>query len=132
MPLQFLNPEGLSQPRNYSQVVIATGSRLVFVAGQVATDAAGNLVGGDDLEMQAMQAYRNVATALAAGGATLPDVAKLTTFVVDHGPGKLTTAMAARAAVFGPHAPAATFLGVQALASPEYLIEVEALAVIDS
>jgi enamine deaminase RidA (YjgF/YER057c/UK114 family) len=69
MTLELINPEGLSSPLSYTHVVAATGSRLVFVAGQVADDADGNLVGDDDLAAQALQAFANVGRALAAVGA---------------------------------------------------------------
>jgi enamine deaminase RidA (YjgF/YER057c/UK114 family) len=85
---------------------------------------------GDDFASQARQAFENVAIALAAVGATPNDVVKLVTYVVDHGPDKLGAAREAREAVFGAHRPTAVFLGVQALAMPEYLIEVEAVAVV--
>ena len=69
MTLELINPEGLSSPLSYTHVVAAKGSRLVFVAGQVADDANGNLVGDDDLAAQAHQAFANVGRALAAVGA---------------------------------------------------------------
>jgi enamine deaminase RidA (YjgF/YER057c/UK114 family) len=129
--LSRINPEGLSEPVSYSHAVVATGSRIVFLAGQVALDANGQLVGGDDVGAQAHQVYRNIAIALEAAGARIADVAKLTTYVVGHRNGLLHQVMTARRTVFGDHAPASTFIGVEALARPEYLIEVEALAVLD-
>ena len=131
MPFELINPAGLYHPTTYSHVGVVSSGRLVFVAGQVAVDADGELVGPGDLAAQARQAYANVATALAAAGATPGDVVKLSTFVVDHGPGKLRTAMEAARSVLGDHAPTAVYLGVQALARPDYLIEVEAIAVVD-
>jgi enamine deaminase RidA (YjgF/YER057c/UK114 family) len=129
--LSKLKPEGLSEPRGYSHVVVTTGSRIVFLAGQVALDPEGNLVGGGDVGAQAEQVYRNIATALAAAGADVSDVAKLTTYVVGHRGELLHHVMEARRTIFGDHTPASTFIGVQALARPEYLIEVEAIAVLD-
>ena len=104
---------------------------MVFVSGQVGYDADGNLVGEGDVVAQAEQAYRNVATALAGVGAPLEAVAKLTTFVVGHRPELIEPVMTARAAVFGEHTPASTYLGVEALARPGLLVEVEAVAVLD-
>ncbi len=130
MSIELLNPPGLYSPPTYSHVAIGRG-RLVFVAGQVAYDANGALVGEGDLAAQARQAYENVATALRAAGARPDDVARLTTYVVDHGPGKIQQVMAGRQAVFGDHLPASTYLGVQALARPGILVEVEATAVVD-
>jgi enamine deaminase RidA (YjgF/YER057c/UK114 family) len=130
MTIQRLNPEGLHTPLTYSQVVIATGTTMVFVAGQVSLDADASLVAPDDLAGQARQAYRNLATALEAAGATPADVVKLTTYVVGHQPEYLTEIMEARRDVLGDVAPASTLVGVQALARPEYLVEIEATAVI--
>jgi enamine deaminase RidA (YjgF/YER057c/UK114 family) len=128
---ELLNPDSLHRPTAYSHVGVVTGGRFVFVAGQVALDAAGELVGAGDLGAQSRQAHENVATALTAVGAKPTDVVRLVTYVVDHGPGKLALARAGREAVFRDHVPTAAYLGVQALARPEYLIEVEALAVVD-
>jgi enamine deaminase RidA (YjgF/YER057c/UK114 family) len=111
--------------------VAATGSRLVFVAGQVADDAEGNLVGSGDVAVQARQAFTNVSRCLAAAGARPDQVVKLGIAVVGHQPGHLPAISAARIAVFGEHKPADTLLGVQALAEPGYLIEVDAIAVVD-
>ena len=86
MPVQLLNPEGLPQPEHYVQVAVATGSRTVYLSGQVARDGEGNPVGPGDLAAQVEQAYSNVATALAAVGGTFDDVAKLTVYVVDWSP----------------------------------------------
>lgn len=129
MTIELINPEGLSQPPTYSHLAVARGSRIVFVSGQVGFDADGKLV-GDDAVAQAEQAYRNVATALEAVGGTVQDIAKLTIFVVGHRPELIEPMTAARAAVFGDHKPASTFLGVEKLIRPELLVEVEAVAVL--
>jgi enamine deaminase RidA (YjgF/YER057c/UK114 family) len=118
-------------PESYTQVVAATGSRLVFVAGQVADDAHGNLVARGDLAAQARQAFANVGRALAAAGAWSNQVAKITIYVVHHRPEYLPEISEARIAVFGAHKPADTIVGVETLAEPGYLIEVEAIAVVD-
>lgn len=129
MPLEHINPEGLATPETYTQVIVATGHRLVFVAGQVAEDAAGRLVGPGDLAAQARQAFANVGRALAAARARPDEVAKLTIFVVDLRPDHLPAVEAARAAVFADHKPVDALIGVQVLAHPGCLIEVEAVAV---
>ncbi len=130
MTIELINPEGLSQPPTYSHVALASGTRLVFVSGQVGFDSEGSLV-GDDHVTQAEQAYRNVATAVEAVGGTVQDVARLTIYVVGHGPELVEPLRAAREAVFGDHKPASTFLGVEKLIRPELLVEVEAVAVLD-
>ena len=129
--LELIDPEDLPTPESYTHVVSATGSRLVFVAGQVAEDADGNLVGAGDLAAQARQAFANVGRCLAAAGAVPEQVARITIYVVGHRPQYLSDISAARIAVLGDHRPADTVLGVQTLAEPGRLIEVEAIAVLD-
>lgn len=129
MTLQRIDPEGLHRPETYSQVVVGRGSRIVFIAGQVSVDGDGQLVAPGDLAGQARQAYLNVGTALRAAAAGPADVAKIVTYVVDYEPAVLPAIREARQAVFGEALPASTLVGVQALAQPEYLIEVEAFAV---
>jgi enamine deaminase RidA (YjgF/YER057c/UK114 family) len=127
----MINPEELPTPESYTHVVVATGARLVFVAGQVAEDAEDNLVGPGDLAAQARQAFANLGRCLAAAGARPDQVAKLTIFVVDHRPEYLPLISDARIAVFGDHKPADTVVGVETLAEAGRLIEVEAIAVLD-
>jgi enamine deaminase RidA (YjgF/YER057c/UK114 family) len=131
MTLELINPEDLHTPQSYTHVIAATGSRLVFIAGQAADDAQGNLVGPGDLAAQARQAFANVGRSLVAAGARPEQVTKITIYVVDHRPEYLPTISEARIAVFGDHRPTDALVGVQTLAEPGYLIEVEALAVVD-
>ncbi|MEV4170705.1 RidA family protein [Nonomuraea sp. NPDC049709] len=135
MTVTLLNPDGLPKPDVYRQLSIATGSKLVFLAGQVARDAEGGRVGEKDLAAQVEQAYLNIGTALAAVGGSFDDVAKLTVYVVDWTPDKmplLGEGVARAAAKLGvdPVKPI-TLLGVAALGEPDLLVEVEATAVID-
>lgn len=135
MTVELLNPDGLPKPEVYRQMSIATGSRLVFLAGQVARDGDGNPVGAGDFAAQVEQAYLNVGTALAAVGGSFDDVAKLTIYVVDWGPDKyplLGEGVARAAAKLGvdPVKPI-TLIGVAALGEPDLLVEVEATAVLD-
>lgn len=134
MTVEVLNPAGLPQPDAYRQVAVATGTRLVFVAGQVAREADGSPVGAGDLAAQVAQALKNVATALDAVGGTFADVARLTIYVVDWTPDKMGALGegAGRAAValgIDPVRPV-TLIGVAALAEPDLLVEVEATAVL--
>ncbi|WP_406297436.1 RidA family protein [Embleya sp. NBC_00888] len=135
MAITLLNPGGLPEIDVYRQVSIATGSKLVFIAGQVAWDADGVTAAPGDLAAQVEQCYLNVATALAGAGATFDDVAKLTVYVVDWTPDKMPLFLdgLSRAAVkLGvTPVPPGTLLGVAALDVPEHLVEVEAIAVID-
>ncbi|MFI5676727.1 RidA family protein [Streptomyces cellulosae] len=135
MAITLVNPSGLPEIDVYRQVSVATGSKLVFMAGQVAWDAKGVTVGEGDLAAQVEQCYLNVATALAGVGASFNDVAKLTVYVVDWTPEKMPLFLegAARAAAkLGvTPVPPATLIGVAALHVPEHLVELEAVAVID-
>ncbi|ATY98380.1 MULTISPECIES: RidA family protein [Streptomyces] len=134
MAITLLDPEGLPKIGAYRQVSVATGSRLVFVAGQVAWDADGTTVGAGDLVAQVEQCYLNIGTALAAAGGSFDDVAKLTVYVVDWTPDKLPLFLegAARAAAkLGvTPVPPGTLVGVAALDVPEHLVEIEATAVL--
>lgn len=131
MPLEHLNPNQLAKPGAYTQVVRAQGATSVYIAGQVATDAGGNLVGPGDFEAQARRAYQNVAAALASVGASFDQVAKTTVYIVDYSPAVFDALIRARLSVIKGKLPANTLIGVQALAAPEYLIEVEAVAILD-
>ncbi|MFD5748498.1 RidA family protein [Streptomyces sp. NPDC127033] len=135
MTITLVNPDGLPKVDLYRQVSVATGSRLVFVAGQVAWGADGATVGAGDLTAQVEQCYLNVGTALAGAGASFGDVAKLTVYLVDWTPDKmpLVEAGIARAAakLGGTPVPPLTGIGVAALAAPDLLVEVEATAVLD-
>src|SRR6266853_679919 len=123
MGVQRLIPEGLFKPMAYSQVVVATGRRLVFVSGQVSMDADGTLVAPGDVAGQARQVYATLRAALEGAGATPADVVKLTTYVVRYTPELRPLLAEARAEIFNPAAlPASTLVGVQALAEPGYLV----------
>lgn len=131
MTLELINPDDLPAPETYTHVAVATGSRLVFVAGQEPEDGQGNLVGPGDLAVQARQVLANLGRALAAGGARPNQVAKITIFVVHLRHEYLPVIEEARVALFGDHKPVDTVVGVETLARPEYLIEVDAIAVVD-
>jgi enamine deaminase RidA (YjgF/YER057c/UK114 family) len=123
--------EGLFRNPAYSHVVVASGTRLVYTAGQVSIDEHGTLVGAGDLAAQTTQVMRNVGLALAAGGATYADVVKITTYVVNYKPEHRAIIGKARAAFFANGTPpASTLVGVATLAQPEWLIEIEAVAVV--
>ncbi|HEX2138301.1 MAG TPA: RidA family protein [Woeseiaceae bacterium] len=116
----------------FSHAVESSGRRVLHLAGQVAWDDAGELVGPGDLEAQCKQVFRNLREVLSAAGMTPANVVRLRTYVVDYSPDKLAVLGPALAAFYGDALPAAnTLLGVAALAMPEFLIEVEATAVAD-
>ena len=128
--IEHPRPEGLSQNPAYSHVVVASGRRTIYTAGQVAIDERGALVGPGDLAAQTAQVMRNVGLALAAAG--YADIVKITTYVVNYKPEDRTVVGKARAPFFaGGTPPASTLVGVAALAMPEWLVEIEALAVVD-
>jgi len=134
MPKEYLNPNSLfsSLPHGFSQVVIATGRKMVFISGQTAWDLRKNIVGGDSILEQARQAFRNLETALEAAGGTLNDVVALRIYVVDYQAESGTAVGTALREFFSPeNPPASTWIGVSALAVPEFLIEIEATAVLD-
>ncbi|MEU1274583.1 RidA family protein [Streptomyces sp. NPDC005799] len=135
MAITLRNPEGLPKIDVYHQVAIASGSRLVFVAGQVAWDAEGTTVGKGDLVAQVEHGYLNVAAALAQAGGSFDDVAKLTFYVVDWNPDKMPQLLdgisRATARLGVTPAPPTTLIGVAALDVPEHLVEIEATAVLD-
>ncbi len=84
MTLRCINPSDLPPQETYTQVVVATGSKLVFVSGQEPEDINGDLVGPGDLAAQARQVYANLGHALAAAGAGPKQVARITIYVVDY------------------------------------------------
>ena len=134
MPKQYLNPNSLFQslPDGFSQVVIATGRKLVFISGQTAWDARKNIVGGDSVFEQARQAFRNLEKAMEAAGGTLKDIVALRIYVVDYQAESGTAVGTALREFFSQqNPPASTWIGVSALAAPEFLIEIEATAVLD-
>jgi enamine deaminase RidA (YjgF/YER057c/UK114 family) len=134
MPKEYLNPNSLfpSLPYGFSQVVIATGRKMVFISGQTAWDARKNIVGGDSVLEQARQAFRNLETAMEAAGGALKDVVALRIYVVDYQAESGTAVGIALREFFTPqNPPASTWIGVSALAVPEFLIEIEATAVLD-
>src|SRR5918996_642193 len=103
MSLDCINPSDLPTPPTYSHVVVATGSRLVFVAGQEPEDEQGNLVGPGDLATQAHQVFANLGRALAAAGARPEQVARITIYVVDYQRDHLRVIEEGRVALFGDH-----------------------------
>ena len=131
MSIECINPADLLVPETYTQVVVATGSKLVFISGQEPEDIHGKLVGPGDLAAQARQVFANLGRALAAAGAEPKQVARITIYVVNYERDRcLPIIEAARKTLFGNHKPADVVLGVASL-SPGYLIEVDAVAVLD-
>lgn len=131
----YVNPDGLPKNDVYQHVAVATGSKLVFVAGQVSWDEDGRTVGAGDLTAQVEQSYLNVAKALEAAGASLDDLVRLTAYVVDWTPDKMPAFLEGFSRAFeklgATPTPPATLVGVAALDIPDHLVELEATAAVD-
>jgi reactive intermediate/imine deaminase len=126
--VQLINPPSLPSVPGYSQVVAVKGGELVFVAGQVALDATGAVVGTGDFAAQAAQTFRNLLAALEAAGTNASNLIKLTTFVTDMS--QLAVFRSVRDQFLDRnHLPASTLVQVTRLFRPEFLIEIEAIAV---
>jgi enamine deaminase RidA (YjgF/YER057c/UK114 family) len=128
--INFVNPAAISPPTGYSHVAEIRQGRIVYIAGQVALDGRGNIVGKGDMEAQADQVFRNLTAALAAVGCAPRDVAKITVFMRD-----VKQIAAYRKArdrfLAGAIPPASTLVQVSGLFLEDLLIEIEAVAVAD-
>ena len=123
------NPAPLSKPTGYTHVVEVTGpAKTVYVAGQIAFDKDGKIVGAGDMKAQAEQVFKNLQTALDAAGAKFSDVVKMNTYITDMG--KAPVVREVRARYFGETTPASTLVQVAALARPELMLEIEVIAVV--
>lgn len=131
MRAEKINPPGLYDSVRYgfSHAARQRGGSVLHLAGQVAWDKDGKLVGAGDLAAQTRQALANLRAVLAAAGASPADILRLRTYVVDHNPEKLGPVLGEIAQFYGEAIPAPnTFIGVSTLALPEFLIEIEATA----
>ncbi|HZU04959.1 MAG TPA: RidA family protein [Chloroflexota bacterium] len=124
-----IQPAGMPDPRPRYTHAWRVGN-TIYVAGQLATDAAGNLVGPNDIRAQTRCAFQNLARVLEAAGASLRDVVKTTVFITDmrHREGYHEV----RQEFYPSDPPASTLVQVVALAVPGALIEIEAIAVVDA
>jgi reactive intermediate/imine deaminase len=127
--LRHVNPPALSTPTGYTHVVAPQRGRLVFIAGQVAADKSGAPVGKADFRAQAKQVFENLQAAVTAAGGTMADVAKINVYVTDLS--QLAALREVRQQYFTSNPPASTLVQVVALARPEYMLEIEAIAIVD-
>lgn len=125
--LQRINPPGLSTPTTYSHIV--RDGKTLYIAGQVGADAQGKVAGTGMVE-QLEQVLKNLQTALKSQGADFSHVAKINIYVTDVDAFRAPDAAAVRAKYFGTNRPASTLVGVTRLASPEYKVEIEAIAIL--
>ena len=136
MPIERIQPAGMNvrvqqgKPA-YSHVVTVTGpGKTVYVAGQLARDEAGNIVGPGDMRAQLEQTFKNLDLCLKAAGATWADVVKTNTFVTDFD--EFQKCADVRMRYFGVATPTSTTVGVTRLAGPDFMVEIEAVAVVNS
>ena len=131
MAKELISPEGLHETIGYTHVITATGGKVAFISGQVALNPAGELVGAGDFRAQVQQVLKNLEVAVQSVGGSLTDIVKTTTFIPNYDAAYHRPILReVRSEVFGSHAPASTLVGVQGLATPDFLVEIEAVAII--
>ena len=131
MHTEFLNPPGLCPTFGWTHVATVTGGKTIYLSGQVAVDAAGQVVGKGDLKRQTQQVFENLKIGLAAVGATFKNVVKTNMYVVGLKPEQIGVLREVRSRyVDGDHPPTSTLVGVAALVGADWLIEIEAVAVL--
>jgi enamine deaminase RidA (YjgF/YER057c/UK114 family) len=128
--ISFSNPKEVGPTNGWTQVVSVDGPvKFLYISGQVSTDAKGTMVGLGDLEAQTRQAYANLLAVLRSQGASFKDVVKMNTYTTQ--PEKVGLIRKVRREfIVGDNFPAATLVGVTALADPAWLVEVDAVAVL--
>jgi 2-iminobutanoate/2-iminopropanoate deaminase len=125
--IEWYAADSVYDPPSHAQGVKVTEAQtLLFIAGQVAFDVQGSAAHGRDFAAQAREVFRSLEAQVEAGGATLRDVVKLTTYLTDIRYREELDAI--REEFFGPKLPAHTQVAIAALGRPEWLIEVEAIA----
>jgi 2-iminobutanoate/2-iminopropanoate deaminase len=124
--LERINPPGLSTPQTYSHIVKA--GKLIFIAGQVGSGADGKIA-GPGMKEQTEQALKNLQAALTSQGLDYSHVAKITIYTTSISEFRAADVAAIRAKYFGASRPASTLVQIQQLASPDYKVEIEAIAV---
>ncbi len=133
MTLEKINPDSIAPPHGHAQVVVATGSKFVFVSGQVGIDKEESLV-GTDYRSQGRQAALNAYSAVSASGATPADIVRFTVYVVDpteENLEELYAGLGAAAKEAGAKLTAMSLIGITGLSMPGARVEVEATAVFD-
>src|SRR3954466_12113778 len=133
MSKEIFSPATLPPPTGYSHIAKVNKGTLIYLAGQVSSDASGALVGEGDFGAQAERVYANVKIAVEAAGATMADIVKLNTYIVaDVDPAEVPKMRAIRSRYLGAGSPpASTLVYGSRLAQPGWLLEVEAIAALD-
>jgi enamine deaminase RidA (YjgF/YER057c/UK114 family) len=129
--VQYLNPDALNKNPAFSNVIVVTGSvKTLYVGGQDAIDASGNIVGKGDFKAQTEQVLKNIQAALAAGGAQLEHVIKWNLYVLQGQPLRAGFEVFQRFWGNRPNPPAISMMFVSGLANPDFLLEMDAIAVV--
>jgi len=123
--IERINPEGMTQPTAYSHLVKV--DNLLFIAGQVAVDGDGNIVGEGEMSAQVRQVLENLQAVLASQGADFSDVVKVNIFTTDID--SFLESSAVRREYLGDHPPTSTLVQIERLARPVFLVEIEAIAI---
>jgi 2-iminobutanoate/2-iminopropanoate deaminase len=129
MANKIIQPKSLNDPRpRYSHGIVAEGGRLLFIAGQTAMDKDGNVVGKGDIEAQTQQVYKNLTAVLEEAGGSFNNLVMTTTYIVDRkyreGYNKV------RMQYYKQNSPTSTLVIITGLAHPDYLIEINGIAVL--
>ena len=128
---RFVNPDGLNKPAGYTHVVVTEPHKLIYISGQLAWDAKGEIVGDRDFRVQVTKALDNLKLALTAAGATMDDLIKVNYYVVNLKPDQVRIIREVRSNYFSAeHPPASTLVGVTALVRDDFMIEIEAVAAV--
>jgi enamine deaminase RidA (YjgF/YER057c/UK114 family) len=129
---QIINPDSLAAPRGFNHGILVTGGKLLFLAGQTASDASGNIVAPGDLTAQYEQALLNHKAVVEAAGGTMTDIVKLNIYVLDKSDyiAQLKLLGAVHRKYFGSYYPAMALFEVKSLFQDDALIELEGMAVI--
>ena len=129
MATKVIQPKALSDPRpRYSQGILAEGGKLLFVAGQTASDKDGNVVGKGDIETQTAQVFKNLSAVLEEAGGSLDNLVMTTTYITDRKYREGYNRV--RRQYYKKNSPTSTLVIVTGLAHPDYLIEINGIAVL--
>jgi enamine deaminase RidA (YjgF/YER057c/UK114 family) len=130
MSKQFLNPSTLNPTNGFTHVVTSTGGKTIHVSGQVSVNEKAEVIGKGDMRAQTERVFENLKACLAAAGATFDDVVKITYYVVDLKPEHVPVIRETRAKYLNKtNPPASTLVGIAALVVPDWMIEIEVVAV---
>jgi len=129
MPRKVIQPKTLNDPRpRYSQGILNSGGKLLFIAGQTASDKDGNVVGKGDIRAQTEQVFANLKAVLKAAGGTLDNLVMTTTYITDREYREGYNEV--RRGQYKKNPPTSTLVIVKGLAHPDYLIEIAGIAVL--